>query len=141
MPAYVPEALRGRVAAADRLRCAYCLTTEAITGLPLTIDHIQPTSLGGETSFDNLCLACHSCNEFKAQHITGIDPLTGEEVPLFHARQARWNDHFAWSADGSHVEGLTPIGRATVVTLRMNNAVVVAARRRWVLVGWHPPSD
>ena len=141
MPAYVSEALRARVAAADRQRCAYCLTGEAITGLPLTIDHIQPTALGGETAFDNLCLACRSCNEFKASRNSGIDPLTGNEMPLFHPRRQRWNEHFAWNADASRIEGLTPIGRATVVTLRMNSSVIVAARTRWVLVGWHPPSD
>ena len=141
MPAYVSEALRARIAAADRQRCAYCLTSEAITGLPLTIDHIHPTALGGETEFANLCLACRSCNEFKASRSSGIDPLTGNETPLFQARRERWSDHFAWTSDGSRIEGLTPIGRATVVALRMNNAVVVAARTRWVLVGWHPPTD
>jgi HNH endonuclease len=141
MPAHVSEALRARVAAADRHRCAYCLNGEAITGLPLTIDHSQPVSLGGETLFDNLCLACRSCNEFKASHNLGVDPLTGEEVSLFHPRHERWGEHFAWSLDGSRIEGLTPVGRATIVNLRMNNAVVVAARTRWVLAGWHPPAD
>src|SRR5690349_4634013 len=99
MPAYVSEALSARVAAADHQRCAYCLTGEAITGLPLTIDHIQPTALGGETTFDNLCLACRSYNEFKASRNSGIDPLTGNEMPLFHPRRQRWNEHFAWNAD------------------------------------------
>ena len=40
MPTHVSEALRARVAAADLQRCAYCQTGEAITGLPLTIEHI-----------------------------------------------------------------------------------------------------
>jgi 5-methylcytosine-specific restriction endonuclease McrA len=141
MPAHVSEALWARVAAADRQRCAYCLTGEAITGLPLTIDHIQPVSLGGETIFNNLCLACRSCNEVKANRNASIDPLTGEEVPHFHPRRERWGDHFAWNLDGSHIEGLTSVGRATIVTLKMNNALVVAARTRWVLAGWHPPTD
>ena len=35
--------------------------------------------------------------------------------------------------------GLTAVGRATIVALNMNNAVIVYARRRWVSVGWHPP--
>ncbi len=107
MPAYVSEALRARVAAADQQRCAYCLTSEAITGLPLTIDHIQTLALGGATTFDNLCLACRTCNEFKASRNSGVDPLTGEAVLLFHARHERWGDHFAWSSDGTHIEGLT----------------------------------
>src|SRR5215472_7797646 len=128
MPANVSEALRARVAAADRHRCAYCRSSEAITGLALTIDHIQPQSLDGQTVFNNLCLACRSCNEFKADQTSGLDPLTGEEVPLFDPRRDRWIEHFAWTPDGSRTEGLTPVGRATVVSLRMNNPIVVAAR-------------
>lgn len=141
MPAYVSESLRAQLFAADHERCTYCLTGQAITGLPLTIDHIEPIALGGESAFDNLCLACRSCNEFKASRNTGIDPLTGNELPLFHPRRQHWNDHFAWSADASRIEGITAVGRATIVALRMNNAVIVAARARWVLVGWHPPVD
>jgi hypothetical protein len=37
--------------------------------------------------------------------------------------------------DGSHIIGLTPTGRATVVALNMNHSVMVEARRRWVQVG------
>jgi hypothetical protein len=36
--------------------------------------------------------------------------------------------------------GLTPTGRATIVTLQMNNPAIVRARRRWVSAGWHPPT-
>ncbi|RLT34340.1 MAG: HNH endonuclease, partial [Chloroflexi bacterium] len=32
-------------------------------------------------------------------------------------------------------------GRATVEALQMNNQTVVKARRRWVIGGWHPPTD
>jgi hypothetical protein len=35
----------------------------------------------------------------------------------------------------------TEIGRVTVTVLQMNNLVTVAARRRWVSVGWHPPVE
>nr|WP_277882007.1 hypothetical protein [Leptolyngbya sp. FACHB-541] len=38
------------------------------------------------------------------------------------------------------VEGQTPVGRATIAALRMNNSVIVAARSRWVISGWHPPT-
>ncbi|MBD2413545.1 hypothetical protein H6H01_23040 [Nostoc calcicola FACHB-3891] len=34
-------------------------------------------------------------------------------------------------------KGLTTIGRATIVCLRMNNPVIVVARRRWTISGWH----
>jgi hypothetical protein len=73
--------------------------------------------------------------------VDAIDPLTGEKVPLFNPRTQRWDDHFAWSADAIRVEGMTPVGRATVVALRMNHATIVAARARWVRSGWHPPVE
>jgi len=66
-----------------------------------------------------------------------VDPLTQESVPLFHPRQQHWQDHFDWSLDGTKVEGTTAIGRATVVALRRNHALIVAARRRWCAVGCH----
>ena len=89
--------------------------------------------------FNNLCFACRRCNEFRSSATAACDPLTGEIVPLFHPRIQMWNEHFAWEASGTRIIGLTAIGRATVVALNMNNAVIVDARRRWVGVGWHPP--
>ena len=68
-----------------------------------------------------------------------IDPLTGEEVALFNPRTQSWPDHFGWSDDGTQIIGLTPIGRATVVALRLNNEFIVPARRQWAIAGWHPP--
>jgi hypothetical protein len=105
----------------------------------MTLDHIIPEAQGGPTTFDNLCFACRRCNEFKGSTTTARDPLTDEVVPLFHPRSQTWSDHFGWDASGTHLIGLTPIGRATVVALNMNNEVIVDARRRWVSVGWHPP--
>jgi hypothetical protein len=51
------------------------------------------------------------------------------------------SDHFAWGPDGTEIIGQTPVGRATVVTLRLNNECVVPSRRVWVAAGWHPPAD
>jgi hypothetical protein len=124
----------------DGGRCAYCRTAETISGSRLTIDHIRPRSQGGTDEVENLCQCCRACNEFKASTTRGADPLTGEPVALFHPRREVWEDHFRWSQDGANVIGLTPLGRATVITLRMNHATVVAARRRWVTAGWHPPA-
>jgi hypothetical protein len=140
MSTRIPESLRTQIDATDRRSCCYCLTSEAVSGIPLTYDHITPASRGGLTTFDNVCLACRTCNEFKTNTIRAVDPLTQESAPLFHPRQQRWQDHFAWSLDGTKVEGTTAIGRATVVALRMNHALIVAARRRWCAVGWHPPT-
>ncbi len=107
----------------------------------MTYDHIQPRSKGGETTFENLCLACPSCNEFKADSTAAIDILTGETTPLFNPRTQRWSDNFTWNSDATTVEDLTIIGRATIICLRMNNPVILVARRRWTISGWHPPND
>lgn len=141
MSAYIPENLRPQIEEADRHRCCYCLTSEANSGIPMTYDHIQPRWQGGKTTFENVCLACRSCNEFKGGLTEAIDPLTGEAFPLFNPRTLKWLDHFKWSPDGTKVAGLTPIGRATIVALRMNNPIIVAARWRWSIAGWHPPID
>jgi hypothetical protein len=139
--ARVPARMRRDLAEECRHRCGYCLMTEANSGIPMTVDHIVPVSRGGETIPANLWLACYRCNEFKADQTEAEDPLTGESVPLFNPRAQVWTEHFAWSPDSTRINGLTAIGRATVVALHMNDAPRLAARRRWASVGWHPPSD
>ena len=107
----------------------------------MTVDHIIPTSQGGETEFANLCFCCRTCNEFKGGQTKTEDPLSGEIVPLFHPRQQVWREHFTWDETGVYLTPLTATGRATIIALKMNNPVIIAARRRWVSVGWHPPAQ
>ncbi len=104
----------------------------------MTVDHVNPESKGGLTEFDNLCFSCRRCNEFKGCTTTAKDSLTGRIVALYHPRLQKWHQHFAWDEAGVLIMGLTDIGRATVITLNMNDPIIVAARRRWVSVGWHP---
>lgn len=66
---------------------------------------------------------------------------TSTMVPLFNPRTQIWNEHFLWSPDGILIIGLTPIGRATVEALQLNNEVAVEVRRNWVLAGWHHPKE
>jgi hypothetical protein len=141
MATYVSEDLRARVEAADGGLCRYCLVSEINSGMPLTYDHIKPRSKGGETSFENVCRACRPCNEFKTDAVHALDPLTAEPAPLFNPRTQRWSEHFTWSADRTCVEGLSPVGRATVVALRMNRPTITTARGRWAEAGWHPPAE
>jgi hypothetical protein len=81
----------------------------------------------------------HSCNEYKGILTEGLDVLTGDYYPLFNPRLEQWYQHFQWSFEGTKIEGLTPIGRVTITTLKMNNPVIIVARKRWVIAGWHPP--
>lgn len=139
MSTYLSSEMRLRLLEADDHRCAYCRTTEKNSGQPMVVDHLIPVSLGGITEFENLCFSCRRCNEFKGGNIQAEDPLTGAYVSLFNPREQQWDEHFRWDSTGIHLVGLTAVGRATIVALRMNNQVILSARRRWVSVGWHPP--
>ncbi|MEZ4730823.1 MAG: HNH endonuclease [Caldilineaceae bacterium] len=97
---------------------------------------------GGSNDESNLWLACPICNRHKADKIVAIDPATGVEVPLFNPRTQSWHEHFQWSDDGIQIIGLTPIGRATVVSLQLSDDLdALLVRSNWVLAGWHPPKD
>jgi HNH endonuclease len=137
----VPRRLRERVAEAAGYRCGYCRTPESIAGFRLSIEHIIPQAKGGKTVEQNLWLACHACNEFKAARTQGRDPFTGRRVRLWNPRRHKWPDHFSWSEDGTVIIGLTPRGRATVATLKLNRPEIVAARSLWAQVGWWPPQQ
>ena len=78
---------------------------------------------------------------YKGSQVTVIDPLDGTTVELFNPRAQVWSDHFAWSSDGAQIIGLTPVGRATIEALRLNNELAVEVRRNWVLAGWYPPPE
>lgn len=139
--AYVPKALRDRIAEQARYRCGYCLSSEKIVGMPMDVEHIFPESRGGLTEEDNLWLACSGCNDHKGDRIEAIDTLSGEVVRLFNPRHQRWTDHFAWTPEGDRIIGLTPMGRATVIALKLNRTILVDARRVWVSKDLHPPKD
>ena len=137
---YIPGALRQQIAEEAQHRCGYCLTVQEYTAMPMHIEHIIPLDAGGETTVDNLWLACPLCNGHKATKVEGADPLTGQIVPLFNPRHQQWTEHFQWSADSTQIIGQTATGRVTVIALQLNNDHFVRARRRWVLAGWHPPN-
>jgi hypothetical protein len=58
---------------------------------------------------------------------------------LFHPRRERWQEHFGWNTEYTHVIGLTPTGRATVAALQLNRPAVVNIREVLYAAGKHPP--
>lgn len=136
----ISEALRQRVLAAAGARCGYCLSPQHLVYDVLEIEHLRPVSLGGTDEEENLWVACGMCNRYKGAQVMREDPTTGETAAIFNPRTQSWGEHFAWSADGTQIVGTTATGRATVEALNLNNRVAVSVRRRWVSVGWHPPS-
>ena len=138
---YISRLLREQVAAQARHRCGYCLTAEAVVGIPMELDHVIPEARGGLTEENNLWLACSLCNDCKNDRIAALDPVTGEIERLFDPRHQVWNEHFRWTAEGDRIVGLTSTGRATVAALNLNRPTMVLARQLWVSVGWHPLKD
>lgn len=100
--------------------CEYCLLPQDACSLKHHIEHIVPRQHGGSDDPGNLALACHRCNLRKGPNLTGIDPVTGEIVPLFDPRRNRWSDHFRLLSPV--IEGLSPMGRTTIKLLSMNDA-------------------
>lgn len=133
------DKVRQRIFLRASYRCEYCQTSHRLIGMPPVIDHILPSVSGGSDHLSNLAAACYRCNEFKGAKTQAIDPATGQMVNLFHPRQQLWQEHFSWANGGIHIIGLTPVGRATVIALRLNNEYSVQARMLWIERDWHPP--
>ncbi|MEY2976317.1 MAG: HNH endonuclease [Prochlorotrichaceae cyanobacterium] len=140
MSVYIAVQLQRQIRLHFRDCCAYCQTAEALTVVTFEFEHIVPLAAGGETKFENLALACPSCNRYKSDRQTAIDPLTNTAVALFHPQQQVWRDHFQWNDTATEIEGLTAIGRATISALRMNRPALTRVRSMWVKLGEHPPS-
>ena len=58
---------------------------------------------------------------------------------LFDPRQAKWREHFDW--DEFEIIGLTPIGRATVATLKFNEPRRIRIRQAEKMFDLFPPDD
>jgi hypothetical protein len=137
--AYIPVGLQRQIREQFCDRCAYCQTAESLTAATFEFEHIVPRSAGGETTWFNLCFACPTCNRCKAERQTFVDPVTGEQVELFHPQRQKWSEHFSWSDDGITLLGKTPTGRATIAALRINRPQLVRVRGLWIKLGEHPP--
>lgn len=137
---YISATLRQEIIAEANGICGYCQTAQKIIGRPMAIDHLIPIAKGGLTERDNLWLSCRRCNEFKGVKTEEKDPVSGLAVPLYNPRHQTWTVHFAWDKTGTLIVGLTAVGRATIVALRLNNEEIVGARSLWVMAGWHPPT-
>jgi hypothetical protein len=120
-------------------RCEYCGISQIGQVATFHIDHVIPVVAGGETTAENLALACVSCSLRKGARQQLEDLETGEVVYIFNPRQQRWNAHFAWN--GVEAIGLTAIGRATLQALDLNRLTMLAIRAEEELRGRHPPPE
>lgn len=141
----IPRSLYEQVRQRAQFQCEYCHYPELLSSAPLSIDHIQPQSLGGTDDLDNLALACRRCNERRYNFTTGVDSETQTEVALFNPRRQKWSDHFTWSSDTLRIIGKTSTGRATCDRLDLNDQrreepFIQNARQQWAIAGLHPPT-
>jgi hypothetical protein len=100
------------------------------------VDHVIALKHGGESTEDNLVIACLPCNRHKGSDLTSIDPLTGVITPLFNPRTQIWLEHF--QLEGGFILGLTDIGRTTVFLLQMNEASRLQLRQSLAAQGFYP---
>jgi 5-methylcytosine-specific restriction endonuclease McrA len=114
-PGHIPATLRRLVRTRARNRCEYCLLAEQDAFFPHEPDHIIALKHGGETTGENLALACFDCNRFKGSDIASVDPITGRIVPLFNPRVQAWSDHFV--SEAGRINPLTPVAREVRATL------------------------
>jgi hypothetical protein len=137
---YISEAAQNQVRERAYFLCEYCHASEKWQYIPFTVDHIIPLSKGGVNSIDNLALACFHCNRQKSDKTTASYE-SGTEIPLFNPRTNIWAEHFIWSKDTLSIIGLTPIGRATLITLYFNRTRIINIRAADREIGRHPPQN
>jgi len=128
----IGDPLRELVAERARSRCEYCYYPEEFSPSSFEVEHIKSRSAGGVTRLYNLAFACSHCNAHKARKQNGVDPVTKNTVRFFNPRTNSWSRHFEIDRMTGKIEGLTPIGRATVDVLCMNYDQPLAARRNLI---------
>ncbi len=134
-----PNILRERVMQRALHCCEYCKSQDKFSPNAFTVDHIVPKSFGGTDDFDNLSYACFLCNRLKSNKLKVFDQVSEKWIPIFNPRIDFWTAHFSWGEDTTEIIGVTPIGRSTVISLRLNREKLVEYRKCLIPFGGHPP--
>jgi len=127
MTSYIPADLRRIAIERAAGQCEYCRIRETDTFLGCQIDHIIAEKHGGQTTADNLALACAFCNRHKGTDIGSIAPSTGEFTRFYNPRTDNWNEHFR--SKDFIIEPISPVGEATASILQFNNEERILERR------------
>jgi len=136
---YIRKSLRENIHNRANHICEYCHVLKSYGVKTFEIEHIIPIKLKGKSILENLALACGGCNSFKSSRVTGIDPIERDVFPLYNPRIQDWMEHFQWNDDFTLIIGITPVGRATVSTLKMNRKELINLRLLLQIVKKHPP--
>lgn len=133
---HIPVALRREVMERAGNCCEYCRLSQDDNYFTFHVDHIISEKHAGETTSDNLCLSCPSCNIAKGSDIAGADPTSGTATFLYHPRHQQWTDHFALI--GGVINGKTAEGRLTVLLLGINGKERITEREGLIELGRYP---
>lgn len=128
MPTNISTAIREVVEQRAKNLCEYCHLPKTEAHFRHQVDHIIPRKHGGETTLENLALACWRCNIHKGTDVAAYDLKTGDLTPLFNPRTQIWTEHFQVNDDGI-IESLTATARVTIRILRFNDEERVEERR------------
>ena len=134
----IPAALARQVWQRAAGCCEYCRIAQEWDDVPFEIDHIIARKHDGPTALSNLALCCFHDNSHKGSNIAGRDPKTRKLTPLFNPRRQQWSWHFRWQ--GAYLIGRTPVGRATVAVLNINDSFRVELREGLIEEGPFPPA-
>jgi hypothetical protein len=133
MASDIPNELRQVVEARADFRCEYCRLPQVAALHKHEPDHIVPRQHGGETTAQNLALACLRCNRLKGPNVGSFDPQTGALTPFFNPRTQAWEAHF--ELEGAAIRPLSAEARVTIKILRLNDDDRVAERQRLIEAG------
>jgi hypothetical protein len=89
VPPEAPALSKAGLCERDKGECAYC--GKRIPPAEATMDHVVPRSKGGESSWENLVLACRGCNTRKADRTVkeaGMKLLHKPFIPKVRLRQS-----------------------------------------------------
>jgi HNH endonuclease len=136
MTNYISATLRQLVSQRAAGACEYCRIHQIFSIYSHEIDHVIALKHGGESTDDNLVLACLPCNRHKGSDLTSLDPLTGVITPLFNPRTQIWLEHF--QLEGGSIMGITETGRTTIFLLQMNETSRLQLRQALAVQGLYP---
>ena len=94
MSFYISPEISRQVRQRANEACEYCLLPQELQEATFHVDHILPRVDNGQTSLENLALACVACSLRKAAKTKGIDPKSTKIVALFNPRLDTWSRHF-----------------------------------------------
>jgi len=101
----------------------------------ITSNTLFRSNHGGQTSEENLALACPFCNEQKGTDVGSFDFETdGKLTRFFNPRIDVWTEHFQFSESGK-IKPLTAEARVTIKILRINDAERIEERRELMEAG------